>query len=101
MLRKVPREKAFYFFTSIGNYIGEKASSIEEFLEKIREIDIKSLEFHISRGDFEKWFRDVWGLEELAARIEHIRKMGIKGENVRLYLYNVLTEYIKAKKEKA
>jgi len=94
-LRKVPREKAFYFFTSIGNYIGENASSIEEFLEKIKEIDIKSLEFHISRGDFEKWFKDVWGLKELAQKIERIKKSNVKGENLRFHLYNTLNEYIK------
>jgi len=97
-LRKVPREKAFYFFTSIGNYIGEKASSIEEFLEKIKEIDIKSLEFHISRGDFENWFRDVWGFKNLAEKIGYIRKMKVKGEDLRLQLYNVLVEHLKAEK---
>ena len=99
-MKKVPREKAFYFFTSIGNYIGEKASSIEEFLEKIKEIDIRSLEFHTSRGDFEKWFRDVWGFEELAEKIGHVRKLNIKGESLRLHLYNALVEYIKREKRK-
>jgi len=33
ILRTVSREKAFYFFTSIGNYTGISASSLKEFME--------------------------------------------------------------------
>jgi hypothetical protein len=58
-LKSVPREKAFYFFTSIGNYTGESASSLKEFMEKINEVNVKSLEFHLYRGDFEKWIDEV------------------------------------------
>ena len=59
ILRAVPREKAFYFFTSIGNYTGASASSLKEFMEKINEVNLKSLEFHLFRGDFEKWINEV------------------------------------------
>jgi len=59
ILRTLPREKAFYFFTSIGNYTGESASSLKEFMEKINEVNLKSLEFHLHRGDFEKWIAEV------------------------------------------
>jgi hypothetical protein len=55
IFRRLPREKDFYFFTAVGNYAGESATSFEEFLEKIKKIEIKSLEFHLYRGDFEKW----------------------------------------------
>ena len=53
--RKLPRDKAFYFFTSIGNYTGEFAISLDEFAKKILDVDVKSLEFHLYRGDFERW----------------------------------------------
>lgn len=33
-LKKVPMEKAFYFYNSIDSYTGVSASSLEEFLEK-------------------------------------------------------------------
>jgi len=59
ILRTVPREKAFYFFTSIGNYSGVSAASLKEFVEKVNEVNIKSLEFHLYRGDFEKWLDEV------------------------------------------
>lgn len=55
VLRKLPREEAFYFFTDVGNYAGESAASLEEFVKKAREIDNKSLEFHLYGGDFERW----------------------------------------------
>lgn len=55
ILRNVAREEAFYFFTSIGNYTGQSASSLEEFLQKIKDMNIKSLEFHLFREDFERW----------------------------------------------
>jgi len=63
ILRKLSRENAFYFFTSIGNYTGENATSLEEFVNKVREVNLKSLEFHLYRGDFEKWVAEV--LEDL------------------------------------
>ena len=59
ILRKLSRKNAFYFFTSIGNYTGENAASLEEFVKKIVEVDIKSLEFHFHRGDFQKWMAEV------------------------------------------
>lgn len=69
-LRVVPREKAFYFFTSIGNYTGESAGSLKEFMEKVNGVNVKSLEFHLYRGDFEKWTSDVLQDETLASEIQ-------------------------------
>jgi hypothetical protein len=67
--RKLPKEQAFCFFTSVGNYTGESAASLEEFLEKIKEVDIKSLDFHLCRGDFEKWIAEILEDKELAEEI--------------------------------
>jgi hypothetical protein len=71
--RKLPREQAFCFFTSVGNYTGESATSLEEFLEKIKEVDIKSLDFHLCRGDFEKWIAEILEDKELAEEILNLR----------------------------
>jgi hypothetical protein len=75
ILRKIPKEQAFYFFTSVGNYTGESSASFEEFLEKIKEIDFKSLEFHFSRGDFEKWIAEILEDKELAEEILDLRNI--------------------------
>ncbi|MDH5712480.1 MAG: hypothetical protein OEY83_00880 [Candidatus Bathyarchaeota archaeon] len=63
---KLLQEKAFYFFTSVGNYTGENAASLEEFAKITRKVDIKSLEFHLYRGDFERLIAETLGNIELA-----------------------------------
>lgn len=83
ILRTVPREKAFYFFTSIGNYTGTSASSLKEFTEKISEVNVKSLEFHLYRGDFEKWVVEVLQDTELASEIKRLQKLNLTGNNLR------------------
>jgi hypothetical protein len=71
--RKIPKEQAFCFFTSVGNYTGETAASLDEFLDRIREVDIKSLDFHLCRGDFEKWIAEILEDKELAEEILNLR----------------------------
>jgi len=94
-LKTVPREKAFYFFTSIGNYTGESASSLKEFMEKINEVNIKSLEFHLYRGDFEKWTMEVLEDEHLAEEIRKLKEGQFTGENLRSQLYATVAKELK------
>ena len=94
-MREVSREKAFYFFTSIGNYTGKIAFSIEEFMEKIREINGKSLEFHFYREDFEKWFREVLQDKELADEFRKLRALNLTGEILRSQLYKTVENHLK------
>lgn len=100
-MKKVPREKAFYFFTSMGNYTGEDASSLEEFLEKVKEIENESLEYHLYRGDFEKWIREVWGLIILAEKISKIKNQNLKGEVLREQIYDLVSNCLEVLKEQA
>jgi hypothetical protein len=83
ILRKLSRENAFYFFTFIGTYTGERVASLEEFLGKIREIGIRSLEFHLSRRDFEKWIAETLEDRELATEIGHLQNLGPTGDALR------------------
>lgn len=93
--KAVSREKAFYFFTSIGNYTGKSASSLEEFMEKIKEVNVKSLEFHFYRGDFEKWFMEVLQEEELAEEFKKLHALNLVGEPLRDQLYHVVSAHLK------
>jgi hypothetical protein len=95
ILRTVPREKAFYFFTSIGNYTGISASSIGEFMEKINEVNIKSLEFHFHRGDFEKWMAEVLEDKELAEEIRKLQKFNLSGDILRNRLYEIVSKRVR------
>ena len=90
ILRKLPRENAFYFFTSIGNYIGENAASLEEFVKKIGEVSAKSLEFHFYRGDFQKWVAEVLEDGELAEEINSLKNLKPVGDALRRQLYLVV-----------
>ena len=86
-MKVVPREKAFYFFTSIGNYTGASALSMKEFMEKVNEVNVKSLEFHMYRGDFEKWVSEVLQDGELASDIRRLQKLNLMGEPLRNQLF--------------
>jgi adenylosuccinate lyase len=92
ILRRLPRENAFYFFTSIGNYTGQYASSLEEFAKKIKEVNIKSLQFHLYRRDFEKWATQTLEDQELAKRIEKLQKIHPSGEKIQEELYHIVNE---------
>ncbi|MEM2463868.1 MAG: DUF5752 family protein [Candidatus Bathyarchaeia archaeon] len=94
-LKTVPREKAFYFFTSIGNYTGESAFSLKEFMEKINTVNVKSLEFHLYRGDFEKWVAEVLEDRELAEKICKLRELNYSGNTLRENLYNIVAKRFK------
>jgi benzoyl-CoA reductase/2-hydroxyglutaryl-CoA dehydratase subunit BcrC/BadD/HgdB len=89
---RLSKEKAFYFFTSIGNYTGESAASMADFLEKIMHIDIKSIEFHFHRGDFEKWLAETIGDKKLAEQIEKLHDQKLTGEKLRDQLHNVISK---------
>jgi hypothetical protein len=83
ILRTLSRENAFYFFTSVGNYTGQSAMSLEEFATKIREVPTTSLEFHFYRGDFEKWTTEVLEDSELTKRIKAVKLLEPVGNNLR------------------
>jgi hypothetical protein len=86
------KEKAFYFFTAIGSYTGESSTSMEDFLKKIKHINIKSIEFHFYRGDFEKWISEIIGDKELAEQIIKLKDQNLTGEKLRKQLYQIISK---------
>jgi hypothetical protein len=92
ILRTFPREKAFYFFTSIGNYTGESATSLKEFMEKINQVNMKSLEFHLYRGDFEKWITEVLDDKKLAEDVGKLQKTNPLGDHLRNQLHTIVSK---------
>ena len=98
ILKKVPKEKLFRFFTSVGEYTREDASSLEEFLEKVRVIDSKSLEFHLYRQEFEKWFKEVLNFEYLAEEMNKIKKLNLRGEQLRTQILKPIINFLEIQK---
>lgn len=83
----VPPQKAFYFYTNIGAPTGQIASSLEDFNNKLKSVNVASIEFHMQRGDFENWIRDIFHNSKLAARLKLIKALGLKGEKLREAVY--------------
>ncbi len=93
ILRTLSREKAFYFFTSIGNYTGKRAISLKEFMDKVNEVTVKSLEFHLYRRDFEKWIAETLEDQELTRKIENLRTRNYSGTELKEQLYKTLNRH--------
>ena len=72
LINIVPFEKGFQFYTELGKNTGITAGSTIEFAEKLQIVPIQSVTFHFQRQDFQKWFTNVIGDEELAKRINQI-----------------------------
>jgi hypothetical protein len=85
ILRSVPEQEGFHFYLAIGEPTEETAISLADFVEKIEVVDVRSVNFHYSRKDFETWIRVVFGDAELALRLGRIGRirLGIQGEALR------------------
>lgn len=99
ILRELIREKAFYFFTSIGNYTGYHASSLKEFAKEILEVNVKSLEFHLYRRDFEKWISETLEDRSLASKIGELRTTKPIGIDLRDRLYLIVSKHLDSLKK--
>lgn len=98
-LEEVPKDMEFHFYTGIGQYTGASAKNFQDFCEVIKKVDPVSLEFHISRGDFENWVKGVFQDSQLANEFGRIRQLQYKGEELRSRLLEVTEQtYYKFRK---
>jgi len=74
ILSNVPKENEFRFYTRINQNTGEIATNLENFAEKLQEVNIDSLKFHFLRNDFQKWIEYTVGDEVLAKEINQINR---------------------------
>lgn len=81
-VRTVTSNEGFHFFREVGDSTGKTATSLADFAEKLKTIDVRSVDFHFKRQDFEKWIRDIIGDAELSRRMGRIMKE-IHGERLR------------------
>lgn len=89
ILRSVSPEEAFHFYKDLDQYLQVFANSLNDFCGKIQTVDVKSVEFHMPRGDFERWF-DGLGDSELGKKLSNIRSMDLSGENLRRTVYETV-----------
>ncbi|MFW6117789.1 MAG: hypothetical protein ACOC6G_04305, partial [Thermoproteota archaeon] len=78
----------------IGDYTGKLATGLVDLRDKIENVKTESIEFHFSRGDFQKWIRDCIGDSELADRIRKISNKR-EGKKLRAEVHRVVDKRIK------
>jgi|NGEPerStandDraft_6_1074524.scaffolds.fasta_scaffold172071_2 hypothetical protein len=89
ILRTVPYEKGFHFYSALGNFSGETATSLDDFEKKLQVVSADSVNFHLQRGDFQKWIEDTLGDRELAKRVSLV-KLTLPVENLRKELLAIV-----------
>ena len=89
ILRTVPYEKGFHFYSALGNFSGETATSVNDFEKKLQVVSADSVNFHLQRGDFQKWIEDTLGDRELAKRVSLV-KLTLPVENLRKELLAIV-----------
>ena len=94
ILSELPINKAFHFYTDYDQYTGKYARNLEEFREYIREIDSRSIRFHLERRDFQAWIRSI-NDPELASQIDSLIRLGLSDEEVRKKLFDMIKTRIK------
>ena len=88
ILRELPQDQAFYFYRDVEEPTGTSANSLVEFTDSIKTIEVASLEFHMNRGDFEKWVT-MLGDETLSQQIAHLKQENFHGDKLRKRLQQI------------
>jgi len=91
----VPGEKGFHFFTDLEKPTGIFATSLFDFLEQLKTVDLESLEFHLKRSDFQKWLREIIRDDWLADQFERLRALDLAAEKLRARLVDLTEERCK------
>jgi hypothetical protein len=89
ILADMQQDKSFHFYADVGKPLSLQAQSLQDFRDKILQVNVESLEFHKSRGDFEAWFTGL-GDVELAKKVALLKERNMDGEELRRRLHNVV-----------
>ncbi len=100
ILSNLPFEQGFHFCFDGCKYTGVTATSLNEFTQKLQNIDSNSISFHLKRKDFQRWIQDKFCDEELPKQIEKIRVDDAE-EKVRKELVNTINLYIRKYTDKS
>ncbi len=93
ILSDVNPENAFVFSLGEGSFTGKTASNLSTFCEALETVDLKSVQFHLYRKDFENWVRFL-GDDALALQMAKIRATPFDGEQTRVRVVKAISERI-------
>ncbi|MEM3730734.1 MAG: DUF5752 family protein [Candidatus Bathyarchaeia archaeon] len=90
----IAANEPFLFYTDVGeeNFTGISAWSLKGFTKAVKKVPIKSLEFHNSRGDFERWAENSLRDEKLSEKLKELRLSKLGGENLKKALIEVFSK---------
>jgi DNA-binding Lrp family transcriptional regulator len=88
----VSAELGFNFYGGLDKSLGFSAQSLADFYRVIKTVFSDSLEFHLSRGDFENWLRDVCKDVELAEAFGTLKSESLTGEELRRALLKAIDD---------
>jgi len=89
VLAEMRLDQSFHFYASVGKPVGLQAYSLQDFRDKILKVNLDSIEFHESRGDFESWFIGL-GDVELAKKVALLKEKKMEGEELRSRLHDIV-----------
>jgi hypothetical protein len=85
ILAPASSDKAFHFYAGVGEPLNVYAKDLLEFCDRVSEVALDSLEFHLRRGDFEAWFRSL-GDVELAKKTGLLKTKKMEAEEMSVKL---------------
>ena len=88
-LRTIPKNEGLELFKAPGEFTGKTATSLSDLADKIKSVDIRAVNYHFKRREFEKWIRNSIGDEELARRFGKLSRE-LHGEKLRSNLINTI-----------
>jgi hypothetical protein len=89
VLRGLPVNEGFHFYSAVDLPVGVSAFSLHDFLEKLSTVPMASLEFHLYRGDFERWVT-MLGDERLASQLHELTERNYTGEKLRPRIVDIV-----------
>ena len=89
LLTDMPDDKSFHFYADFGKPLGLQAHGLQDFCDRIPQINSDSVDFHMSRGDFEAWFAAV-GDVELAKKTALLKRKQMCREEQRNKLHTIV-----------
>jgi len=88
------KQRGFYFYIDEDTPLGLVAKGYKDFHEAVQRVSEASLEFHLKRGDFDKWFEQVFGDVALGDSIRQLRKRRLKGAALKMALASLVQNRI-------
>lgn len=84
------KDSGFHFYVALSKPLGFSAFSLVEFYRQIRQVTSDALEFHLYRGDFENWLREIVQDSELASGVGSLKAENLQGEALRKALLKAI-----------